>query len=144
MSFEPFYTALSTSQSGAKYTPDVQSAASGINLDVLKTAVQIVLAGGDDAKVEGDQAVALKAGFEFATKLVKMLEQEPGQTEMLTLYKYFKKSRNEEPAQPSFYQIESKYKYNAWKEISHISDQRAQALYIQTVNELIVKFGTRD
>jgi hypothetical protein len=85
MSLDAFYTSLSVAQSGAKFTSDVQSAASKVNADLLKVAVQTVLAGGDDAKVEGDQAAALKAGFEFATKVVKMLESEPGQTEMLTV-----------------------------------------------------------
>ncbi|KAF7595911.1 hypothetical protein BBP40_004404 [Aspergillus hancockii] len=144
MSLDAFYASLSFAQSGAKFTSDVQSAALAVNADLLKVALQTVLTGGDDAKVEGEQAVALKAGFEFATKVVKMLESEPGQTEMLALYKYFKRSRNEEPAQPSFYQIESKYKYNAWKEISHITEYKAQALYIQEVNALIEKIGTRD
>lgn len=38
---------------------------------------------------------------------------------------------------------QSKYKYNAWKEISHISQQRAQANYIKEVNDLIEKYGTQ-
>ena len=38
---------------------------------------------------------------------------------------------------------QSKYKYNAWKEISHISHQRAQALYIQKVNDRIDSIGTQ-
>ncbi|KAE8353960.1 acyl-CoA binding protein [Aspergillus coremiiformis] len=144
MSLNAFFDALTFAQSGSKFTSEVQSAASGINVDVLKAAVEAVLAGSDDAKVDGEQAAALKAGFEFATKLVKMLEKEPGQTEMLTFYKYFKQARNEKPAEPSFYQIESKYKYNAWKEVSHISDQKAQALYIKEVSVAIEKYGTRD
>ncbi|KAE8372424.1 acyl-CoA-binding protein [Aspergillus bertholletiae] len=144
MSVDAFFENLSLAQAGAKFTPDVQAAAANINVDVLKAAVQTVLAGGDDAKVDGELAAALKAGFEFATKLVKMLGKEPGQTELLAFYKYFKRARNETPAEPSFYQIESKYKYNAWKEISHISDQKAQALYIQEVNKAIETYGTRD
>lgn len=38
---------------------------------------------------------------------------------------------------------QAKFKYNAWKEISHISAQKAQALYIKQVNDLINKYGTR-
>ena len=143
MSLDSFFTALSSAQSGAQFTSEVQSAAAGINADLLKVAVEIVLAGDDSASVEGEQATALKAGFEFATKVVKMLEKEPGQQEMLTLYKYFKQARGEKPAEPSFYQIESKYKYNAWKEISHISAAKAQASYIKEVAALIEKIGTR-
>lgn len=85
MSLAPFFTALSAAQSGAQFTPEVQSAAGGINADLLKVAAEVVLAGDDSASVEGEQATALKAGFEFATKVVKMLEKEPGQTEMLTV-----------------------------------------------------------
>ncbi|EAU38229.1 predicted protein [Aspergillus terreus NIH2624] len=140
---DAFFTALSASQNKAQYTSDVQDAAQGINTDLLKVAVEVVLAGDDSASVEGDQAAALKAGFEFAAKLVKMLEKEPGQNEMLNLYKYFKRGNDQTPAQPGMFALEAKYKYNAWKEISHISAQKAQAKYIEEVNALIVKYGTR-
>lgn len=40
-------------------------------------------------------------------------------------------------------EMQAKYKYNAWKEISHISEQKAQVLYIQQVDTLINKYGTR-
>ncbi|PYI17709.1 acyl CoA binding protein family [Aspergillus violaceofuscus CBS 115571] len=143
MSVPAFTTALSAAQSKAQYPAAVQAAADKVNADAFSAAVEIVLAGDDSASVEGEQAAALQSAFEFATLLVKQLASEPGQTEMLTLYKYFKRSRNEEPAQPSFYQLESKYKYNAWKEISHISQQRAQANYIKEVNALIEKYGTQ-
>ncbi|KNG83490.1 acyl CoA binding protein family [Aspergillus nomiae NRRL 13137] len=143
MSVDAFFENLSFAQSGAKFA-EIQSAAAGINIDLLKAAVEAVLGGDDNATVEGPLADALKAGFEFATKLVKMLSKEPGQMEMLTFYKYFKRARNETPAEPSFYQLESKYKYNAWKEISHISEQKAQALYIEEVSKAIEKHGTRE
>ncbi|KAL3447530.1 acyl-CoA-binding protein [Aspergillus insuetus] len=144
MSTDSFFTALAASQSKEKFTPAVQSAAAKVNADALKAAVDAVLAGGDDASVsDADQTAALKAGFEYATELVKMLVNEPGTDDKLKLYAYFKRSRDEEPAQPSFYQIESKYKYNAWKEISHISQQRAQALYIQQVSTAIDAIGTQ-
>ncbi|PWY84679.1 acyl-CoA binding protein [Aspergillus sclerotioniger CBS 115572] len=144
MSVPKFTEALSTAQSGAKFTAEVQTAANKIDTSALSAAIEIVLAGDDNASVEGEQAAALKNGFEFATELVKMLVSEPGTEEKLALYKYFKRSRNETPAQPSFYQMEAKFKYNAWKEISHISQAKAQALYIKEVNALIEKYGTRD
>ncbi|KAL2831896.1 acyl-CoA-binding protein [Aspergillus pseudoustus] len=144
MSTDSFFTALAASQSKEKFTPTVHSAAAKVNADALKTAVDAVLAGGDDATVsDADQSAALKAGFEYATELVKMLVKEPGTDDKLKLYAYFKRSRNEEPAQPSFYQLESKFKYNAWKEISHISQQRAQALYIEKVAVAIDSIGTQ-
>ncbi|KAL2815699.1 acyl-CoA-binding protein [Aspergillus granulosus] len=144
MSTDSFFTALAASQNKEKFSPAVQSAAVKVNADALKAAVDAILAGGDDATVsDADQSAALQAGFEYATELVKMLVKDPGTDDKLKLYAYFKRSRDEEPAQPSFYQIESKFKYNAWKEISHISKQRAQALYIQTVAAAIDSIGTQ-
>ncbi|RJE17477.1 hypothetical protein PHISCL_10187 [Aspergillus sclerotialis] len=142
-SLTTFTTALSSAQSKAAYTANIQSAASGVDLETLKAAVDAVLAGDDNASVSGDQAAALKGGFEFAVALVMALETEPGMEEKLDLYKYFKQARNEQPAQPSFYQMEAKYKYNAWKEISHISAEKAQARYIELVNKLAEKYGTK-
>ncbi|PWY73615.1 acyl-CoA binding protein [Aspergillus heteromorphus CBS 117.55] len=144
MSVPAFTAALIASQSNEKYTAEVQTAAAKVDLSALSAAVEAVLAGDDDATVEGEQVVALKSGFEYATVLVKMLTAEPGSDEKLELYKYFKRAQNQTPAEPSFYQMEAKFKYNAWKGISHISEFRAQALYIQQVNTLVEKYGTRD
>ncbi|KAB8216291.1 acyl CoA binding protein-domain-containing protein [Aspergillus novoparasiticus] len=143
MSVDAFFENLSFAQSGAKFS-DLQSDASKINVDLLKEAVKAVLAGGDDAQVDGPLADALKAGFEFATKLVKKLTSEPGQNEMLTFYKYFKQARNETVAEAGMFDFVGKAKYNAWKEIKHISAQKAQALYIKEVNAAIEKYGTRE
>ncbi|KAE8322913.1 acyl CoA binding protein-domain-containing protein [Aspergillus sergii] len=143
MSVDAFFENLSFAQSGAKFS-DLQSDASKINVDLLKEAVKAVLAGGDDAKVDGPLADALKAGFEFATKLVKKLTSEPGQSEMLTFYKYFKQARNETVAEAGMFDFVGKAKYTAWKEIKDISAQKAQALYIKEVNAAIEKYGTRE
>lgn len=40
--------------------------------------------------------------------------------------------------------LQGKAKYNAWKEIKGISAQKAQALYIQAVNEAINTYGTSE
>ncbi|RAL16449.1 acyl-CoA binding protein [Aspergillus homomorphus CBS 101889] len=144
MSTPQFTTALSSAQSKAKFTPEVQAAAEKVNADALTSAVEAVLAGDDAASVSGEQADALTQGFEFATLLVKQLSSEPGSTEMLNLYKYFKRANNQEPAKPSMFALEAKYKYQAWESIKTISQQRAQALYIKEVDTLIEKYGTRD
>ncbi|EAW13971.1 Acyl CoA binding protein family [Aspergillus clavatus NRRL 1] len=141
-SLTDFFTAFDAAATKQKFPASLQSSAAAIDKAALQAAVEAVLAGGDDATA-GAQDAVLKAGFEFATELVKMLEKEPGPEEKLALYKYFKQARGEQPAQPSFYQMEAKFKYNAWKEVSHISAQKAQALYIKEVNELINKYGTR-
>ncbi|KAE8359870.1 acyl CoA binding protein-domain-containing protein [Aspergillus caelatus] len=143
MSINAFLENLSYAQSGAKFA-ELQPAASGINVDLLKAAVEAVLAGGDDAKVEGPLADALKAGFEFAAKLVKELKSKPGQEEMLTFYKYFKQASNDPPSKPGLMDFVGKAKYNAWEKIKDISDQRAQALYIQEVSKAIEAYGTNE
>ncbi|PLN77754.1 ACBP-domain-containing protein [Aspergillus taichungensis] len=144
MSLEPFLTNLSFAQSKAKFTPEVQTASEPVNADLLKAIVEAVLAGGDDASAEGEQGKALKAGFEFAAALVKMLEREPSTDEKLTLYAYFKQGHGQKVEKPGMFALEAKYKYNAWEKISHISAARAQALYIQEVSKLIEQIGTRD
>jgi hypothetical protein len=79
----PFLTALHSAQSGQAYSAPIQSAASGLNPDVLKAAIDAVLDADDNASVEGDVAAALKAGFEFAAALAMALETEPGMEEKL-------------------------------------------------------------
>ncbi|CAK47580.1 putative acyl-CoA-binding protein [Aspergillus awamori] len=144
MSVPNFTTALSASINKEKFTPEVQAAAAKVDISAFSAAIEAVLAGEETATVEGEQAAALKSAFEFAVELVKMLNKEPGVDDKLNLYKYFKRSRNETPAQPGMFAMEAKYKYNAWKEIQHISEGRAQAEYIKQVDTLIGKIGTRE
>lgn len=40
--------------------------------------------------------------------------------------------------------VQAKYKYNAWKEISHISAQKAQGRYIEHVSGLLEKYGSKE
>lgn len=81
-SLTDFFTAFDAAASKEKFTPALQSAAASIDKAALQAALDAVLAGGDDATAAGNDAV-LKAGFEFATELVKMLEKEPGPEEKL-------------------------------------------------------------
>ncbi|KAI9368254.1 acyl CoA binding protein-domain-containing protein [Aspergillus egyptiacus] len=143
MSVPSFTSALTAAQNKEKFSEKVQSLAGSVNADAFAAAVEAVLAGGDDATVSGDQAAALKAGFEFATELVKELSRDPGNEDKLKLYAFFKRAKNVTPEQPGMFQLEAKYKYNAWKEISHVSEYRAQALYVQKVNALIDSVGFR-
>ncbi|GKZ25148.1 hypothetical protein AbraIFM66951_010921 [Aspergillus brasiliensis] len=144
MSVPNVTTALSASINKEKYTADVQAAAAKVDSSAFSDAIEAVLKGDDTTTVEGEQAAALKNAFEFAVVLVKMLKSEPDNDDKLELYKYFKRSRNETPAQPGMFDLAGKYKYNAWKEISHISEAKAQALYIKQVDTLIGKIGTRE
>ncbi|ODM16556.1 hypothetical protein SI65_08063 [Aspergillus cristatus] len=137
---------LDTLTNTAAFDPSVQNAAAALapSKETLQAAIDAALAMDETAAtLSGEQAEVLKKGFEYATQVVKMLTKEPAPEEKLDLYKYFKRANNETPAQPSMFNFEAKYKYNAWKEISHISEQKALVLYIKQVDALISKYGTR-
>ncbi|RDW90789.1 uncharacterized protein DSM5745_02564 [Aspergillus mulundensis] len=143
MSVPAFTAALTASQNKEKFSAKVQQLAGAIDASALSAAIEAILAGGDDASVsDAEQSKALTAGFEYATELVKELKSSPGNDDKLKLYAFFKRSKNEEPAAPGAFAFEAKYKYNAWKEIKDISQQRAEALYIQKVNGLLESIGT--
>ncbi|KAJ5604659.1 hypothetical protein N7510_009813 [Penicillium lagena] len=140
-----FITALEAAQSKSKFTPEVQSAAEGIDAATLKAAVAAAAEMGETETVsDAAQAAALKAGFEFATKLVMMLKSAPGPYEKKDLYVYFKIARKETVEKPAFYDMVKKQLYGEWEKVNHYSDSKAQAIYIQNVNTLINKYGTRD
>jgi hypothetical protein len=86
-----FITALEAAQNGAQYSAEVQKAAAGINTDDLKKAYAAAEAQGANAEV-ADPALsaALKAGFEFAAKLVMELQSAPGNNEKTNLYVHYK------------------------------------------------------
>ncbi|KAK5685662.1 acyl-CoA-binding protein (ACBP)/diazepam binding inhibitor (DBI)/endozepine (EP) [Elasticomyces elasticus] len=137
---------INTLNNASAFTPEVQSAASALapSKDALQAAIDAAIAAPEsDDTLTGEQADLLKKGFEYATQVVKMLDGEPATDEKLDLYKYFKRANDETPAAPSVWQFEAKYKYNAWKEISHISQQKAQVLYIKQVDTLLEKYGAR-
>ncbi|BCR96426.1 uncharacterized protein AKAW2_21366A [Aspergillus luchuensis] len=144
MSVPNFSAALDASIKKEKFTPEVQAAAAKVDSSAFSDAIKAVLGGDDTATVEGEQAVALKNAFEFAVAVVKMLKSEPGNEDKLALYKYFKRGNNQTPASPGMFDIQGKYKYNAWNEIKHISEAKAQAEYIKQVDALIEKIGTRE
>lgn len=86
-----FITALEVAQSGAKYSPEVQKAAAGINVDELKKAYASAEAQGKKVTIEdAAQSAALKGAFEFAAKLVMELQSAPGDTVKANLYVHYK------------------------------------------------------
>ncbi|KAJ5805097.1 hypothetical protein N7474_010984 [Penicillium riverlandense] len=140
-----FITALEAAQSKSKFTAEVQTAAEGIDAATLKAAVAAAAEMGETETVsDAAQAAALKAGFEFAAKLVMMLKSAPGPYEKKDLYVYFKIARKETVEKPAFYDMVKKQLYGEWEKVNHYSDSKAQAIYIQNVNTLINKYGTRD
>jgi acyl-CoA-binding protein len=140
-----FISALEAAQSKAKFTPEVQNAASGIDAAALKAAVEAALAMGDSDKLSDDaQIAALKKGLDFAGKLVMMLKTAPGPFEKKDLWVYFKIGNNVIPDKPGMFDMVKKQLYGEWEKVKHFSDQKAQAIYIQKVNEFIGKYGLRD
>lgn len=102
-----FITALEAAQAG-KFTQEVQDAAKGIDVATLKTAVAEALAAAETEKIADDsdpKAVALKAGFEFAVKVVMMLKSAPGPYEKKDLYVHFKIARQEQVPTPGMFDV---------------------------------------
>ncbi|KAJ5172696.1 hypothetical protein N7492_005289 [Penicillium capsulatum] len=141
-----FITALEAAQAG-KFTQEVQDAAKGIDVAALKTAVAEALAADETEKIADDidpKAVTLRAGFEFAAKVVMMLKAAPGPFEKKDLYVHFKIARQEEVPTPGMFDMVKKQLYGEWLKVKHYSSHKSQALYIQHVNTFIGKYGTRD
>lgn len=101
-----FITALEAAQKKEKYTPEVQDAAAGIDAATLKAAVEAALAMGDSDKLDDEaQAAALKAGLEFAAKVVMMLQTAPGPFEKKDLWVYFKIGKGVVPEKPGMFDM---------------------------------------
>ncbi|KAJ5087607.1 hypothetical protein N7456_011223 [Penicillium angulare] len=140
-----FVAVLEAAQSKAKFTPEVQEAAQGIDVAALQAAFQAAIAMGEtDTISDASQSAALKAAFEFATKAVLMLKSAPGPFEKLDLYANFKVARGETVEKPGLFDMAKKQMFNSWDKIKHISVQKAQAQYIEHFNKLIGSYGTRD
>lgn len=63
------------------------------------------------------------------------------QDDQLTFYKYFKQSTCGDCniSAPSFWDIKGKAKYNAWKEVSGISQEEARGKYIEQAKKFLPK-----
>ncbi|KAJ5666857.1 hypothetical protein N7462_011266 [Penicillium macrosclerotiorum] len=141
----PFITALGAAQNKERFTSDVQDAAQGIDANVLKAAIEAALAMNEtDTIADEAQSAALKAGFEFATKLVMMLKTAPGPFEKKDLYVNFKIAKGEILEKPGMFDMVKKQLYNEWEKVKHYSAQKCQALYIQHVNTFIEKYSLRE
>lgn len=102
-----FIAALEAAQ-GGKFTQEVQDAAKGIDVATLKTAVAEALEASETDKIADDsnpKAVALRAGFEFAAKVVMMLKTAPGPFEKKDLYVHFKVARGDDVPKPGMFDM---------------------------------------
>lgn len=101
-----FITALEAAQNGAQYAPEVQKAAAGINTDDLKKAYAAAEAQGNKAQLEDPaMSAALKAGFEFAAKLVMELQSAPDNTEKTNLYVHYKIGNDVKVDKPGMFDL---------------------------------------
>lgn len=106
----PFITVLEAAQKKEKFTPEVQAAAEGINIEVLKSAFANVSEQGEFEKLDdAAEAEALQKGFEFAAKAVMMLQKQPGLLEKKDLYIYFKVSKGEVMEKPGMLDLQVCY-----------------------------------
>ncbi|KAJ5243187.1 uncharacterized protein N7469_001514 [Penicillium citrinum] len=142
-----FITALEVAQSGAKYSPEVQKAAAGINVDELKKAYASAEAQGKKVSIEdAAQSAALKAAFEFAAKLVMELKSAPGDTVKANLYVHYKIGNDVVVEKGGMFDLKKKFLHSAYtKAIDEgYNAQGSQAAYIEQVVELIAELGLRD
>ncbi|CAI7597430.1 unnamed protein product [Penicillium bialowiezense] len=141
----PFITVLEAAQKKEKFTPEVQAAAEGINIEVLKSAFANVSEQGEFEKLDdAAEAEALQKGFEFAAKAVMMLQKQPGLLEKKDLYIYFKVSKGEVMEKPGMLDLQKKQLFSAWSAVKDYSVAKANQRYIEHVNTLITKYGTVD
>jgi len=103
----PFITVLEAAQKKEKFTAEVQAAAEGIDIAVLKAAFEKVSEQGEFEKLDdAAEAEALSKGFEFAAKAVMMLQKPPGLLEKKDLYIYFKVSKGEVMEKPGMFDLQ--------------------------------------
>ncbi|KAK9853954.1 hypothetical protein MYU51_004555 [Penicillium brevicompactum] len=141
----PFITVLEAAQKKEKFTEEVQTAAEGIDVEVLKAAFAKVSEQGEFEKLDdAAEAETLQKAFEFAAKAVMMLQKPPGLLEKKDLYIYFKVSKGEAMEQPGRFELQKKQLFGAWESVKDYSVAKANQRYIEHVNNLIVKYGTVD
>lgn len=142
-----FITALEAAQNGAKYNSEVQKAAAGINTDDLKLAYAAAQAQGKEVKIEdAAQSAALKAGFEFAAKLVMELQSAPGNDEKTNLYVHYKIGSNVDVPAPGMFDMVKKHLFRNWETAKKegYTAQGSQVAYIKQVIDLIASKGLSD
>ncbi|EKV09681.1 Acyl CoA binding protein family [Penicillium digitatum] len=141
----PFLTVLETAQKKEKFTPEVQDAATGIDIAALKEIIEKVAEQGEFEKLDdAAEAETLRKAFEFAAKAVMMLKTAPGLLEKKDLYIYFKVGKGEVMEKPGMFDIQKKQLYGAWEKVKDYSPSKAHQLYIGYVSTFIAKYGTRD
>ncbi|KAJ5353127.1 hypothetical protein N7452_002101 [Penicillium brevicompactum] len=137
----PFITVLEAAQKKEKFTAEVQTAAEGIDVEVLKAAFAKVSEQGEFEKLDdAAEAETLQKAFEFAAKAVMMLQKpprSPGEEGPVHLLQG-QQGRSYGAAR------QKKQLFGAWESVKDYSVAKANQRYIEHVNNLIVKYGTVD
>lgn len=81
--------------------------------------------------------------FEQAQKAVHTLSKKPDTSDLLDLYAYFKQGTDGDVSgeAPSMFNINARFKYEAWKKVKGMSQVDAQQSYVNKVNTLLKADG---
>ncbi|ORY90450.1 acyl-CoA-binding protein [Syncephalastrum racemosum] len=82
------------------------------------------------------------AEFEKAAADVKNLPKKPSNDELLALYALFKQATvgDNNTERPGMFDMQGKYKWDAWTEKKGLSSEEAEKQYIALVEELKTKY----
>ncbi|CAD5207081.1 unnamed protein product [Bursaphelenchus okinawaensis] len=81
--------------------------------------------------------------YDEAVEKVKSLKTSPSNDELLQIYALFKQATvgDNNTAQPGFFDMKGKAKWNAWNEKKGVSQDDAKAKYVALYDELAAKYG---
>ena len=81
--------------------------------------------------------------LEAAKDVKEKLTSRPSDEELLELYGFYKQATVGDcnVAQPWFYDIKAKAKWNVWNKVKGMSKEEAEKKYIEIAKELIAKYA---
>ena len=85
-----------------------------------------------------------KEDFLSASEKVQKLKARPNNEELLQLYGWYKQATVGDATgkRPGFLDIAGRKKFDTWLSCKGMSSDKAMALYIALVGELVLKYGT--
>jgi len=83
--------------------------------------------------------------FVQATKIVKKLNKNPNDNELLELYGLYKQATlgNNNQPKPSFLDFKGSKKWTAWNNCMNLTKHDSEVKYITLVNKLIKQYGIK-
>lgn len=87
----------------------------------------------------------MEAAFNTAAEEVKTLAKEPSNEEMLEVYSLFKQGKVGDcnTTRPGMLDIKGKAKWDAWNARKGVSSEDAMKQYVDVVEKLKTKYGTK-